>query len=192
MSEMPVSEPGPPEEVVDKAVAAWRRSRAFGGWRRKIDGLLPAHRVFTMGLRALTERSDIGEIAEPVGWQFIVRRRGEPVAIEVSDHGLDVQIERGPQVRGASQIFGSGMEEMSPHPDAAVRMLRVPEMGLMAVWFQPPNRGDGVIVPLDPSPQRFRSFEEYDATDFLEQAADVARRRLEFYSAPDDGEEGGS
>jgi hypothetical protein len=192
MSEMPVSEPGPPGDVVEKAATAWRRSGALVGWRRKLDGVLPAHRVFTMGLRELTERTDLAEIAEPVGWQFIVRRRGEPIAIEVSDGDLGVQIESGPQVRGASQVFGSEAEEVSPHEDAAARMLRVPEMGLMAVWFQSAHGGDGVIVPLDPSPQRFRSFDQYDATDFLEQAADIARRRLEFYSSPGDGEEGGS
>lgn len=191
MNEMPVGEP-PPSEVVNKANVAWRRSGVLSGWRRSVDRLMPAHRVFTMGLRDLVEMTDIDEIAEPVGWQFIVRRHGEPVAIEVSDGDLDVQIERGPHIRGASQVFDSDAEDAEPQQQGAARMLRVPEMGLMAVWFQPPHGDQGVVVPLDPSPQRFLSLEKYNVTDFLERATDIARRRLEFYAEPGDGEEGGS
>lgn len=188
MSGMPVSEP-PPRDVVAKALTAWRHSDVLRRWGRKVDGLLPAHRVFTIGLRALAEPTNIAELAEPVGWQFIVPRRGEPIAIEVSDGDLQVEIESGPQVHGASEIFGS--DDETPREDVAVRMLRVPEMGLMAVWFQPLHGEDGVIVPLDPAPQQFTPLEEYPAGDFLEQAAGAARRRLEFYAEPGAGEKGG-
>jgi hypothetical protein len=147
--------------------------------------------VFSIGLRDLVDHRDLESIAEPVGWQFLVRRRGEPMAIEVSDRSLDVQTETGPQIQGASEFFSTDNPTVTSASESTARLLRVPEVGLMAVWILS-SHDDELIVPLDPAPRSMQPLERYHVPEFLEQAAAIAQRRLEGYAELGGGEKGGS
>src|SRR5690242_8308049 len=134
---MPTIEPQPSDEVVDKAEGALRGRRRL--WRRRLDDLLP-HRVYSADLRTLAGSPSAEESTRFVGWQFLVPRPRDPLAIEVSEEGLGVQIETGTPIEGVRRVFLSAHkgdeDERSEDEQPAAWVLRVPEMGLMAVWFR--------------------------------------------------------
>jgi hypothetical protein len=188
----------PSYDVIDAARAASKDASRFTRWLRRPGGLVTPLRVFVVELSSLVEPQALGDIAQPVGWRFVSPRRSfgwrflppnwkEPVAIEVSEKYLDVQIERSSFVSGAEQVLRAAEAE-SRLSDATfeARMLRIPEAHLTALWFTASETSAELVVPLAPAPSEFEPFRPYETQEFLETASSLARRELDLYASIDE------
>jgi hypothetical protein len=180
---------GPPERVVRAADAAARRQ----SWVTRLFGAPPllsiSLHVFVAELGALANAEGLEAVARPVGWQFVAPRkrrrlpfgpsREEPLGIQVDERGTSVQIEQSPFIRDAEHFILERGPEVTD--DATeVRLLRIPEVRLMAIWI---GRGgsDDELIPLAPAPDEINVSESYGPAEFLRVASAIATRILGVY-----------
>jgi len=147
---------------------------------------MPLH-VFVVELRDLQPGSpDLAGVARPVAWRFVVSSKGEPVAIDVGEHELDVQIERGPVVRRMAEMLkGAECRAEALEGALAPSVLRIPEAHLTAVWLRSGDPEADRVVPLYPAPQGLEAGREYLTTEFLRMASEIAERKQASYRRED-------
>jgi hypothetical protein len=222
MPSSPALEP-PGEVVAAAQKASAGVSSWLGRWlHRPSAPLVPLH-VFVVELGSLLKTEGLLDIAQPAGWRFQSApqrdpqspehpaetpspgrrprtRPREPIAIEVAERPIDVWIERGPTIGGVDRALREARELREAGDGVGVdravfepRMLRVPEAHLTAVWFRDKLGNSEAVVPIAPAPSEFEPFRRYAASDFLQTAASLARRKLEDYSSAEGelGELGG-
>jgi hypothetical protein len=181
---MPAIAAIPPRAAIEAATAAarggalWRLLRP----RRPADAVSMPLRLFVMRLSALADAPGerVAALAEPVGWRFLAREGKEHVAIEVSDRGGPAQIETSPFVAETERTL-ERVDDAPRLAEAAFepRMLRIPELQVMSLWFVSRDETDELVLPLAPAPESFAARELYEARDFLRVASAAARAKLE-------------
>jgi hypothetical protein len=144
---------------------------------------MPAH-VFVLDLDDLAQGDLSLDSARPVAWRFMTPGRQEPVAIDVSERDLDVQIERSPAVQDTIDVLRE-LHEQPGWEDATARVLRIPEAHVTALWVSASESGEDVVVPVGPAPKELQTNHRYAMPEFLGAASSLARDWLAAYSELD-------
>ena len=113
--------------------------------------LAAPHRIFTLGVGELVERTPIDQ-AHPIAQGFLVLDGIVPIAnVEVTLAGGFITISEGPFVealrRAIDLVDGPALGET-----AEVRVLRLPEVQVVALWLHQAGGLGDVLVPLAPTP----------------------------------------
>lgn len=177
--------PDPPTAIVDAARRAWDGAWLWRAFKRSKQALTPVH-MYVIDLDTLATMPLSSEIARPVAWRFVTPSKGDAMAIDVDEHDLDVQIERGPIVQRTLEALRA-LESEPEWTDAsfARRVLRIPDAYITAIWLTSNDADADVVVPLSPAPMEFEANRRYAMPEFLTTASSLARQRIADYSATD-------
>lgn len=138
------------------------------------------HQVFTLGLTDLVNAPHLGA-ARPSGWRYLVEADNRVVAAaETNQQGAQkhafAHLNYGPFVGGTVDALAAA-EPLAAKSDYELRVLHVPALYVMALWLKPVNAGDGegILIPLAPTPTGIESARAYPASELLVTLAQRAR-----------------
>ncbi|MBV8751366.1 MAG: hypothetical protein JO328_00715 [Hyphomicrobiales bacterium] len=189
---MPIEFPQPPEQAralaeggVSAAIDSAREHRISPRLTTAAADRSPAlsrpHATYNLTPHDIAERRPLAA-ARLTAWRFLIASAGEPLAagevdLDGAGHPISfASLNIGPFVGSTL----SALETAEKMPEVAngryeARLLRIPEMYVMALWLKPRNAGDGIVVPLNPAPPALLARHAYDEAGFLAALAAPAR-----------------
>ena len=114
---------------------------------------------------------------QPAAWRQLVRLGGEPVGlsdvvVDPSEGPQFTQLNYGPFVKSVADVVARPERSVDTF-NGQVRMLEIPALYTVALWYDGPK--ENLVIPLDPAPEPLDAGREYPVDDFLEIVRRMAR-----------------
>lgn len=154
----------------------------------RAEGMLP-HKIFTIGLTDLVDKSWVGK-TRMVGWRYLIQRPdGVALSAEVEasssgEHRLS-QLNEGPFVEQTAELASDARSSQRVENGSyELAVLRIPAIYVMALWLKSQGGGDDIIIPMAPTLDELEPGREYGIDEITPILVAAARERLEFDDAP--------
>ena len=146
------------------------------------------HQVYYVSPDALTAEAMVAA-ARPVSWRRNTGTVGMPSEAEIdiklnAANTAITSVSEGPFSQAPMRQLNDLAGEGSPEDDFELRMLRVPELRLMAIWLHGKERN--VVIPLSPCPSELKPGQRYTLENLAE-AMKPAIKRLADHPADQEG-----
>jgi hypothetical protein len=146
--------------------------------------LVLPHATYNLDAYDIAERRPLA-VARLTAWRYLVKDAGSPmaaaeVAVDAAGHASAFSsLNMGPFVSSTMSALAAAEKiDAVANGRYQPRLLRIPELYVMALWLKAEKAGEDIVVPMSPAPEELTAGRGYDEAAFLEGLASSARQRI--------------